>query len=77
MFNDLFILFCRQTLSLNPSASLERRFCHPLLQNGDNSRQPSPVSTSMENTLVKNMAQFVQTREDPSWHVLFFSSQLN
>jgi len=30
MFNDLFILFCRQTLSLKPPASLGIRFCHPL-----------------------------------------------
>jgi len=48
MFNNLLILFCRQTLSLKPPASLGRRFCHPLPQNGDNSRQTWPVSTSME-----------------------------
>jgi len=39
MFNDLFILFCRQTLSLRPSATTGRRFCHQLPQNGDNSRK--------------------------------------
>jgi len=30
MFNELFLLFCRQTLSLKPPASLGRRFVHPL-----------------------------------------------
>jgi len=39
MFNDLFVLFCIQTLSLRLSTTLRRKLCHPLPQNGDNSRQ--------------------------------------
>jgi len=33
MFNDLFILFCRQTLSLRLPITLGNKFCHVLPQN--------------------------------------------
>jgi len=38
IFNDLFILFCKQTLSLKPLQLLERKLCPTLLLNGQISR---------------------------------------
>jgi len=59
LLDDLFIYFCRQALSLKPPASLERRLCHPLGQNGGHSRPSWQLHTFMENAresrLVKNM----------------------
>jgi len=39
IFHDLFILFCRQTLSLKHLHTKERKLCHLLLSNGKISRQ--------------------------------------
>jgi len=39
MFNDFFILLCRQTLSLRLSDSFGKRYYHPQPQNGDNLRK--------------------------------------
>jgi len=39
IFNDLLILFCKQTLILRLLATLKRRLCHLLPQNGESLRQ--------------------------------------